>query len=146
MTKTLRFDRSLWVRVDILSRNLDQVYARVTSSLELSVAEFHVLRALIDRDGQRPSELAAAVGRNATAFTPLLDALEHKGLVSRRRDQTDRRALQICLTEDGEALRRRIQDSAEQIERSVRRMASKEDWATFEQVLALLVHMNTEEK
>jgi len=142
---TLRFDGSLWCNIDIALRNLDQVYGRVTQTLDLSIIEFYIMQALIERDGRHASDLAQAVGRAATSFTPILDSLERKQLIVRRPDPKDRRAVFIHLTEEGEALRRRIQSSAEQVETVVRREASKEDWTAFEHVLATLVLLNTDE-
>jgi len=142
----LHFAGSMWVNLDIAMRNLDQVYTRGIDDLDLSVIEFYILRALYESDGQRASSLAAAVGRVPTSFTMLLDGLEEKGLIARRPDPKDRRAVLIHLTEDGEALRRRIQSSAEQVETVVRREASKEDWTAFEHVLAALVQMNPAEE
>ena len=143
---TLRFDGSLWCNLDIALRNLDQVYGRVTQPLDLSIIEFYIVRTLMEQDGRHASDLAQAVGRAATSFTPLLDSLERKDLITRRPDPADRRAVFIHLTEEGEALRRRIQSSAEQVEEAVRGGASKEDWAAFEHVLARLVQLNTAEE
>src|SRR5574341_1580420 len=80
----LRFGGSLWCNVDIALRNLDQVYGRGIGDLEVSVTEWYILRALYRQDGQHASELARAIGRAATTFTPLLDGLEAKALVERR--------------------------------------------------------------
>lgn len=140
---TLRFDGSLWCNLDIALRNLDQLYGRVTQSMDLSVVEWYVMRSLLERDGRHASDLAQAVGRAATSFTPILDSLERKELIERRRDPADRRAVFIHLTEDGKALRRRIQASTEQLEQVVRREASKDKWTAFERVLATLVQTNT---
>jgi DNA-binding MarR family transcriptional regulator len=140
--ETLRFDGSLWVNVDVALRSLDQVYGRAINDLELGVIEWYVLRALYQQDGQHASELARAVGRAATSFTPILDQLEDSGLVERRPDKQDRRAVLIYLTDEGKALRRRIRASAEGVEKVVRRVADEAEWASFQKVLAGLVAMN----
>lgn len=74
----------------------------------LSAIEACVLASLYLRDGQKASELAVSVGRLVTSFTPILDRLERAGLVVRRADRVDRRAVTIWLTKSGEALRETI--------------------------------------
>jgi DNA-binding MarR family transcriptional regulator len=97
-TPSLRFNGSVWCNLDIALRNMDQLYRQSMQSLGLSVIELYILRALYERDGQHASELARAVGRAATSFTPNLDKLQNKGLIERRPDPGDRRAVRIYLT------------------------------------------------
>lgn len=141
---SLRFDGSLWCNVDIALRSMDQFYGRAISSMELTVIEWYILRALYEADGQHPSELAHKVGRAPTSFTPLLDKLENKDLIQRRPDPADRRAVLIYLTEQGKALRRRVQASADDIERRVKQIASDDEWESFRRILSQLVTMNEE--
>jgi DNA-binding MarR family transcriptional regulator len=54
-----------------------------------------------------PKDLAAAVRRTPAAVTALLDRLEARGLVERRRDPSDRRRLLVAMTPTAEALARR---------------------------------------
>ena len=71
----------------------------------MSAVEFQTLTALYAHDGQKASELAAAAGRAATSFTPILDNLESAGLIERRPHPTDRRAVLIHLTDTADAMR-----------------------------------------
>src|SRR6185436_2315133 len=97
----LYFDGSVWCNIDIALRQIDFLYKKDTHALGLSVIEWYVLRALYEQDGQMPSRLAEAVGRPATSFTPILDAIESKGLIERGKDPRDRRAIKIQLTAQG---------------------------------------------
>lgn len=132
MTRTnLRFDGSLWVNLDIALRRLDQVIGRLIAPLELTIIEWYILRALFEEDGQHASTLARAVGRAATSFTPNLDKLQNKGLIERRPDPTDRRAVHIYLTAKGEKLRADVLQSAEEIDSMLRERLSGYDLAAF---------------
>jgi DNA-binding MarR family transcriptional regulator len=67
------------------------------------------LLALVDASpGITASELSAAEGVSAPAMTKQVDRLEAAGIVERLRSSDDRRRVGLALTEDGEALLRRI--------------------------------------
>ena len=82
-TNNLRFDGSLWCNLDIAMRNVDAQYRKQLNGIGLSVLEWYILRALYELDGQKPTDLARAVGRPPTSFTPNLDKLVKKGFVVR---------------------------------------------------------------
>ncbi len=134
----LRFNGSIWCNLDIALRNLDQLFGRVVQPLGLTIIEWYILRALYERDGQHASELARAVGRAATSFTPNLDKLQQKGLIERRPDPTDRRAVHIYLTGAAEQYRQAVLDSAEQIDRQIYSLFNAEEFETFQRVLTTL--------
>lgn len=138
VAKELRFDSSTWINLGIALQNLDRLFNRVVEPLGLTIIEWYILRELYERDGQHASELARAVGRLATSFTPNLDKLEQKGFVERRPDPTDRRAVHIVLTFEGKKLRKPIQASAKQIDEEVKRNFSSEQWEALQNVLATL--------
>lgn len=64
----------------------------------------------------RMVDIALDLGVTARTLTPMVDALERQGLIRREPDARDRRALQLVLTSEGEALlgplSRSIQQSA----------------------------------
>jgi DNA-binding MarR family transcriptional regulator len=60
------------------------------------------------RQETSPSQLLTQLGTDTAGMTRLLDRLETKGLVQRRRHRDDRRSIVIELTEDGHALVPRI--------------------------------------
>lgn len=134
----LRFNGSIWCNLDIALRNLDQLFGRVVQPLGLTIIEWYILRALYERDGQHASELARAVGRAATSFTPNLDKLQQKGYIERRPDPTDRRAVHIYLTNTAEQYRQAVLDSAEQIDKQINSLFDAEDFETFQRVLTIL--------
>lgn len=141
----LRFNGSLWCNLDIALRNIDQVYSQMVEPLGLTVIEWYILRALYEQDGQHASELARAVGRAATSFTPILDKLQHKDLIQRRPDPADRRAVRIHLTDKAKESRQRVMETADQIERSIHNMIKNGDYETFKHVLAVLQEIAPEQ-
>lgn len=144
-TSNLRFDGSLWCNLDIALRNIDQIYSQSVESLGLTVIEWYILRALYEQDGQHASELARAVGRAATSFTPILDKLQHKDMIQRRPDPADRRAVRIYLTNTAQEYRQRVMETADQIEKSIHGRIENGDYSTFKNVLSALQEMAPEE-
>lgn len=134
----LRFNGSLWCNLDIALRNLDQIYGQVVEPLGLTVIEWYILRALYDHDGQHASELARAVGRAATSFTPILDKLQDKHLIERRPDPADRRAVRIYLTDKAHKSKDSVLNSAKQVDAQIQKQVPNGDFKAFQNVLTLL--------
>jgi len=135
---SLRFNGSVWCNLDIALRNLDQLFGRAIQPLGLTIIEWYILRALYERDGQHASELARAVGRAATSFTPNLDKLQDKGFIERRPDPTDRRAVHIYLTPRAEQHREEVLNSARLVDSQIRKMFSDAEFETFQSIVAYL--------
>lgn len=140
----LRFDGSIWANLDIALRNVDQIFRHVINPLNLTVIEWYILRALYENDGQHASELAKAVGRAATSFTPNLDKLQEKDLIERRPDPGDRRAVRIYLTETAQDKRQQITDIAEMIDDKIAANFSASDYKKFLSVVSRLQETSIE--
>jgi DNA-binding MarR family transcriptional regulator len=134
----LRFNGSVWCNLDIALRNLDQLFNRAIQPLGLTIIEWYILRGLYERDGQHASELARAVGRAATSFTPNLDKLQQKGYVERRPDPTDRRAVHIYLTDLAEKHRKEVLSTAKEIDAEIRDLFNPDEFDAFLNVLATM--------
>ncbi|MGQ9525516.1 MAG: MarR family winged helix-turn-helix transcriptional regulator [Armatimonadota bacterium] len=70
----------------------------------LTDGQFRVLRRLWQGDAVTIGELARDLCLDAATVTGLVDRLEAKDLVCRRRDAEDRRSVQVVLTEAGRSL------------------------------------------
>lgn len=140
----LRFEGSVWCNLDIALRNIDQVFRQAVRPLGLTVIEWYILRALYEQDGQHASELANAVGRAATSFTPNLDKLQDKDLIERRPDPSDRRAVRIFLTSEAHHMREELLEVVDEVDGMVADQFPQVDFATFLDVLAVLQDMEAE--
>jgi MarR family transcriptional regulator, organic hydroperoxide resistance regulator len=137
----LRFNGSIWCNLDIALRNVDQIFRRSIRSLGITVIEWYILRALYEQDGQHASELARAVGRAATSFTPNLDKLQKKDYIERRSDPGDRRAVRIFLTDNGKANRDKVLKMADDVDAQIASAFSGSDFQTFLETLSSLQSM-----
>jgi DNA-binding MarR family transcriptional regulator len=78
---------------------------------------WRVLAALRERhDGRRMGDLSETTSIEVSTLTRLVDSMEKKGLVSRRRDAGDARAVLLQVTPAGRRLTRRILPIAERYE------------------------------
>jgi DNA-binding MarR family transcriptional regulator len=102
------------IRVMSLYRDFLREAATALEEVDLELFEYDVLSAL-RRQGKPfalpATALARATGLSSGAMTNRVDRLEARGLVSRRRDQHDRRGVVVSLTARG---RRKI-DAAIQL-------------------------------
>jgi MarR family transcriptional regulator for hemolysin len=80
-------------------------------------------------------ELAEAVGVREATLTHHLNAMEADGLLTRRRDENNRRIHVVELTEAGEAAFLRLREAALVFDRRLRRGISVEDLALLEDLL-----------
>jgi DNA-binding MarR family transcriptional regulator len=67
----------------------------------------HILYALFERDDLVIKEIAERTSLSLSTLTGLLRSMEGAGLVERRRDETDGRAVRVTLTSLGRSLRER---------------------------------------
>ena len=70
----------------------------------LTLSQYALLQGLSERGRARVVELASAAGVTPPTATRILDALERRGIVERRRVPEDRRGVTITLTPGGREL------------------------------------------
>ena len=81
----------------------EPIQSKLWQLAEITLTQVQVLRAL--RDGPLTlGRLGQANGMSPTSVTRLVDRLERRGLVSRRRESEDRRLVQVHLEPQGERL------------------------------------------
>ena len=81
----------------------DHIRQVVTENFDISVEQFHMLRH-IRKGVASVSDLAAAKHISRPAISQGVEALVSKGLVTRRHSRTDRRYIELELTESGKNL------------------------------------------
>jgi len=85
--------------------------------LGTSLQAWRVLAALRERDGRRMGDLSLTTTIEVSTLTRLADNMEKKGLVARRRDANDTRAVLLHVTAAGRRLTRRVLPIAERYEK-----------------------------
>ncbi|WP_411389040.1 MarR family winged helix-turn-helix transcriptional regulator [Pseudomonas sp. MPB23] len=70
----------------------------------ITAAQFKVLIIMAQFGVDTPAELCRHLSLDSGSMTRMLDRLEQKDLLSRKRSELDRRQVQLVLTEDGQRL------------------------------------------
>jgi DNA-binding MarR family transcriptional regulator len=102
---------------------LNRAGARIASAfgeemrpLGATLQIWRVLAALREKDGQRMGGLSRTTSIEVSTLTRLVDNMEKMGLVGRRRDAEDARAVALHVTAAGRRLTKRILPIAERYE------------------------------
>ena len=77
---------------------------------DLTVEQLHALKKLDLDMGQNQSALCSVTGKSPANITRLLDRLENKKYVVRRKNPDDRRASLVFLTKEGMRIREEVRD------------------------------------
>jgi DNA-binding MarR family transcriptional regulator len=91
-----------WLRY--VSNHVSQAFARKVEAHGVTVAEWVLMRQLLEEDVLAPSRLADRMGMTRGAITKLADRLIAKSLVVRAANLEDGRAQTLALTHAGRAL------------------------------------------
>ena len=91
-------------RIARIRKALRREFELRAAPLEITASQLQVLRRLWEGDGITTSALACDASSDGGTVTGVLDRLERKDLIRRERSQTDRRVVQIWLTDAGRDL------------------------------------------
>jgi DNA-binding MarR family transcriptional regulator len=98
-----------------LHRSLRRNYDRQLKSFSLTPCQFEVLMTLWSEDGIVLSELGRRVSRDGPTITGVLDRMEKKMLVKRKRDSQDRRVVKVNLTAKGKNMQEQLSSTKKEI-------------------------------
>ena len=87
------------------SRLTTQIYAPLLDELGLTYPQYLVLLVLWQHGEMPVTEICNKLLLESNTVTPLLKRLEHKGIVNRRRSESDERSVIVSLTQEGSTLK-----------------------------------------
>ncbi len=125
----------------LLTRLAKQILRRGNEELlGMSPKLMLALSYLQDRGGGPQQELCDALGVDANMVVLLLNELEDKGYVERRRDANDRRRHRVQITPKGKAALARTEPARRAIEEEILGALNAEERATLANLLSRAVY------
>jgi DNA-binding MarR family transcriptional regulator len=106
------------------------------AELDLTPPQTGLLRVIARRPGESQQTLAAELGTPPTRLVALVDGLEQRGLIERRRNPQDRRLYAVFLSDAGKKLMRSLAEVAMAHEDDVTSALSAEERATLFDLLS----------
>ncbi|MDD7910171.1 MarR family transcriptional regulator [Pseudovibrio exalbescens] len=100
----LALDSHLCFAIYKANHAFNRFYKPLMKELGITYPQYITLLALLEKDGQRVSDLGETLFLESNTLTPLLKRLEEMGLVKRKRSAKDERQVIISLTAQGRAL------------------------------------------
>ena len=126
-----------WMRM--ISNAVSQDFARRLAGEGVTVAEWVFLRALYDEVSLSPSVLAEKMGMTKGAISKLSERLIEKRLVTRAKDEKDRRAHHLALSVEGRAKVPQLAALADANDAEAFGVLSAEEHAELDRLLKALV-------
>jgi DNA-binding MarR family transcriptional regulator len=127
------------------ARKLAKFYVQALAGYPLTPSQLFLLRQLWFEDGLPLRDLALRAQLDATSTTWLVDQLEQASLVERRRNDTDRRIVQVWLTEAGRKCEAELVPKLSRWENALYQGLlphhPPEEIAAFRRVLATLINI-----
>jgi MarR family transcriptional regulator for hemolysin len=129
------FPAPIGLRLARASRAVTQAFERAMAQAGGSVSTWQVLLLVRSANWDTQSEMAEQLGITGATLTHHLNALERKGLVRRWREENNRRAQRVELTDEGLELFNSLREVAVHHDRLLRSQLTDDE---VEQLAALL--------
>lgn len=139
-----KFDR-IGHLMSILNRALRRRYDRQLKDFGLTPCQFEVLMILWEEDGILLSELGRRVSRDGPTITGVIDRMEKKMLVRRKRDSCDRRVIRVVLTSKGRGMKDQLSMTKKQILEKITKNLSLREITYLENILMKMMKNMEEE-
>jgi DNA-binding MarR family transcriptional regulator len=105
----------------------------------LTIQQFVALQLVLEGHAQVPSDICKTLGLDTGGGTRLVDQLEEKGLLKRRREAKDRRLVTLVLTPEGVERARQVQAADTEYHTKLLEAFSSSDRQTLLEQLGRLV-------
>jgi DNA-binding MarR family transcriptional regulator len=112
-----------------------QAFSHLSQEIGESPGRFATLTLIARNPGISQTELSLANGRDKSSLTPVVEDLVKRGLVERKRMDSDRRTYRLNLTPSGKKVLTMLTRCARRHERNLDRVIGERDRMLFIQIL-----------
>ncbi|MCR4741360.1 MAG: MarR family transcriptional regulator [Treponema sp.] len=102
---SLRLENQLCFPLYVVSREIIRKYTPFLTELDLTYTQYIVMMVMWEHKKLKIGDLCSKLFLDTGTLSPLLKGMEKKGLVTRTREKSDERIVQIEITKEGEALK-----------------------------------------
>lgn len=135
MDNTKGPERFICFKLNKVRRKIHRYYESRLASFETTPVQFYVLSALWDPEEIRFKDLARILDMDGATLTGILDRMEKRGFIERKKDPVDRRSVLVSLTHKSKEIRPQMIDIAQDLDQEFRDKVSDEE---FSQLLKIL--------
>ena len=103
--ESLRLKNQLCFPLYAASREILRKYTPILKDLNLTYTQYIVMMVMWEHKALKVGEISRLLYLDTGTLSPLLKAMEEKGLIERKREKNDERVVTISITEKGESLK-----------------------------------------
>jgi len=120
-------DENIGFLIGRVRRGLRREFDNKFTHKDITPAQYDLISRLWRKDGLYMTELSKGIYKDGPTVTGLVDRLEKKKLLVRKKDNKDRRAIRIFLTKKGKDLKGELSKLADEIlKKAIRDIAPHE--------------------
>ena len=122
-----------------MKKKCSDIDARLMEHLNLTQSELLFFGSLDQCTGISSPELAKNMGLSPSRISRVIEKLVVDGYLDRNIDKTDRRAITLCLTEDGKKIRSEIEKSRQECEAKLLEVLPDSDVEKFREIISKMI-------
>lgn len=122
-----------------MKRKCAAIDYQLMEHLHLSQSELLFFSSLDQCTGISSPELAKNMGLSPSRISRVIEKLVVDGYLDRNIDKTDRRAITLCLTEDGKKIRAEIDRSRQECEARLLKILPDSDVEKFQEIVGKMI-------
>ena len=125
---------------------MSRMYNQLGAQHDISTSMGFVLLNIRTEGGIPATKIAPLMGLESRSLTRMLKSMEAKGLIFKKRDELDRRSVQIYLTEEGKRRKQIARDTIRGFNEELRNIIPIKDLEKFFKVMTTVNEYITEQQ
>ena len=126
-----RLDEHLCFLKDVATRRMTKFYNRRLRKFAITYNHLFILTCLWEQEGVNVKDLSKQLLLDSSSLTGHLDRMERVGLVVRKDDPDDRRAVRVFLTDKGRRLKKQLEPIGKELKETLQKGEPEERVAAF---------------
>lgn len=111
----LKLSNQLCFPLYVCSKEITRKYAPLLKELDLTYTQYITLMVMWENEKIEMKDLENTLFLDSGTLSPVLNKLENKGYITKERDKSDSRNINITITETGKAIKEKLLSVPEKI-------------------------------